>query len=145
MTLNRKSGTFDALVEFKDSGLVGASAAATVGGVAQIVDMGTGVVEANMILDVSAVEVASSDEIYTVIVQGSNSSAFADTIVPLAKMEIGVAVANQKSDDDEVGRYVLPFRNERNGTNYRYLRVYTAVAGTVATGINFVAYAVPKN
>ncbi len=140
----RPQGTFDAIMEFKDSGLVAASAAATVGGAAQIVECGSGLFKADMIVEASAVEVDTGDERYSIVVQGSNSATFADTIVPLGGMELGVDVANLKSDDDTPGRYVIPFQNERNGVFYRYLRVYTVVAGTIAGGINFTAYAVPR-
>ena len=145
MTLKRVQGTFDALMEFKDAGAVGASAAATVDGVAQIIHCGSGLFKADMIVDASAIEVDTGDECYTIVVQGSNSETFADTIVPLGGMELGVDVANLKSADDTPGRYVIPFQNERNGTRYRYLRVYTVVAGTIgAGGINYSAYAVPR-
>lgn len=140
----RPQGTFDAIMEFKDAGLVAASAAATVGGVAQIVECGTGLFKADMVVEASAIEVDTGDERYTIIVQGSNSATFANTIVPLGGMELGVDVANLKSADDAPGRYVVPFQNERNGTFYRYLRVYTVVAGTIATGVNFSAYAIPR-
>ena len=42
-------------------------------------------------------------------------------------------------DDSAVGRYELPTTNEINGTVYRYMRLYTDVAGTIATGINYSA------
>jgi len=42
-----------------------------------------------------------------------------------------------------VGRYTLPFSNEDNGTFYRYVRVYTVVGGTIASGINYTAWCVP--
>jgi len=36
------------------------------------------------------------------------------------------------------GRIVMPFRNEFMGTVYRYLRLYTKVAGThVSVGMNY--------
>lgn len=139
----RPQGTFDAELEFKDAGLVAASAAATVDSVAKIVDVGTGLFRGDLVVDVTAIEVASDTEMYDVIVEGSNSATFADTIVPLATLQLGAAVANIRSADDATGRYLLPFRNERNGTAYRYLRVYVDVSGDIATGINFIAYAVP--
>ena len=140
----RPQGTFDAIMEFKDAGLVAASAAATVAGAAQIVECGTGLFKADMVIEASAIEVDTGDERYTIIIQGSNSATFANTIVPLGGMELGVDVANLKSADDTPGRYVVPFQNERNGTFYRYLRVYTVVAGTIADGVDFSAYAIPR-
>ena len=38
---------------------------------------------------------------------------------------------------------LTPFTNERNGEVFRYLRVYTDVAGDIATGINFTAHIRP--
>jgi hypothetical protein len=35
---------------------------------------------------------------------------------------------------------VLPVQNTYDGTTYRYIRGYTAIAGTIATGINFTAW-----
>jgi hypothetical protein len=48
--------------------------------------------------------------------------------------------------DMTLGRYVLPFRNcAGNNVWKRYLRLYTTVRGTVATGINYTAYLARKN
>ncbi len=42
--------------------------------------------------------------------------------------------------DSATGRYILRVHNDVQGTRYRYARVYTTVSGTVATGINYIAY-----
>jgi hypothetical protein len=143
----RPQGTFDSDLEFKDAGLVAASAAAQVDSAAQIVDVGTGFFKGCMILDVSALEIASNDEIYDIVVQGSSDSDFGtDTnIVELAALNLSAAEVKRTdcNKDDSTGRFKLYFDNENNGTYYRYLRVYTVVAGTVATGINYTAYCVP--
>lgn len=145
---SRPTYTFDAELQLKDAGLVAADAAATVASVAKILDVGTGNVRGDVVVDVSAVEIATGDERYTVLVQGSNSSSFASGIAILAAMPIGdgstIATAFGSSGvdvDDTTGRFVIPFRNERNGTNYRYIRLWTDVAGTIATGINYIAFA----
>jgi hypothetical protein len=149
---SRPNYTFDAELEFKDAGLVAADAAALVDSAAKIVDVGVGLFEADMVIDVSAVEIATGDERYTIIIQGSNSSSFASGIAILCALPIGdgstigTAFGGSGVDvDDAVGRYVLPFRNERNGTFYQYLRIWTDVAGTIATGINYTAYAAKKS
>ena len=46
--------------------------------------------------------------------------------------------------DAVTGRYILPFDNEYAGAVYRYMRLYTVVAGTIATGINYTAYVVKR-
>jgi hypothetical protein len=143
----RPTGTFDSDLEFKDAGLVAASAAATVDGTAKVVDVGTGLFRGCMILDVSALEIADNDEIYDIVVQGSSDSDFGtDTnIVELAALNLSAAEVKRTdcNKDDSTGRYKIYFDNENDGTYYRYLRVYTVVAGTVATGINYTAYCVP--
>jgi hypothetical protein len=142
---HRPSYTFDAELEFKDAGLIAADAAATVDSVAKIVDLGEGLVEADMIIDVTAVEIASNDERYDVCVQLSDSASFASGIVNAAIYAFGALETLIGTDTDStVGRYVLPFRNEVNGTWYRYARVYTNVTGSIATGINYVAWAAKR-
>ena len=139
----RPQGTFDADLEFKDAGLVASSAAAQVDSAAQIVDIGTGHFKGMMIVDVSAIEIASNTEVYNVCVQLSSSATFASTIQTAAKLELGSNEVLLGDQDSAVGRYKLFFDNEVNGTYYRYARVYTVVAGDVATGINYTAYAIP--
>lgn len=140
---SRPHGTFDADLEFKDAGLVAASAAAQVDAAAKIVDMGTGLFEGKMIIDVSAIEIDTNDEVYNICVQLSSSATFASTIVCAAKLELGANEVLNGDQDSTTGRYKLYFDNEYDGTYYRYARVYTVVAGTIATGINYTAWATP--
>lgn len=139
--------TFDALHEMKDAGLIAADAAWLVDSAAKIVDVGTGLFEGKVVIDVSAIEIASGDERYTFVIQGSSSATFASDIVILAALPvgdgstIGTAFGSSGVDvDDVVGRFIIPFTNERNNTRYRYIRGWTDVAGTIATGINFTAF-----
>lgn len=136
----RIGGTFDAEMEFKDAGLVAASAAATVDSAAAIIDVGTGHFRAMMVIDVSAIEIASNDEIYEICVQLSSSSTFASTIETAAKLELGANEVLLGDQDSTTGRYKLMWDNEFDGTYYRYARVYTKVSGTIATGINYTAW-----
>jgi hypothetical protein len=148
---SRPNYTFDAELEFKGAGLIAADAAALVDAAARIVTVGTGLFEGDLIIDVAAVEIASGDERYTIILQGSTSATFASDIAILCAIPIGdgstigTAFGGSGVDvDDAVGRYVLPFRNERNGVYYPYLRLWTDVAGAIATGINYTAFAAPR-
>lgn len=142
----RIQGTFDSALEFKDAGLVAASAAAQVDSAAKIVDVGTGLFRGCMILEVTALEIASNNEIYDIVVQGSSDSDFgtAANIRELAAINLSAEEVKRTDcdEDDSTGRYKIYFDNEHDGTYYRYLRLYTVVAGTVATGINYSAYAV---
>lgn len=140
----RRNFTYDTALELKDAGLVAASAAATVSSAAKVLDLGAGFVEGNIVIEVSALEIASNDEIYTIIAQLSPDAAFGTAGNIVEKCQLNLSAKEVKisdSDkDDEVGRFVLPFDNEVNGTVYRYMRLYTVVAGTIATGINYAAY-----
>jgi hypothetical protein len=136
---------FDALLEMKDAGLVAASAAAQVDSAAKIVDLGVGRFEGLLVVDVSAIEIASNDELYRIVVQGSSSATFASDIQNLASLDLGATEVRDGSGIDSVaGRYEIPFQNEQNDIRYRYLRVYTFVDGTIATGINYTAFVATK-
>lgn len=125
----------------KDAGLVAASAAAQVASAAKIITVGEALFKAVLVIDVTAIEIASNDELYTIIVQGSTSSSFASDIQNLAALPMGATEVNFAAIDSTTGRYELPFMNEQDGICYPYLRVYTGVAGTIATGINYTAFA----
>lgn len=130
--------TYDHATLLKAAGLVAASAAGSV-----ILDLGDGFMDADMVIDVSALEVATGDEVYTISLEGSNVAAMTSGSVELAKMSLGNNAAPADADT-AVGRHVLPIRNDLNGTLYRYVRLYTTVAGDVATGINYSAFLAKK-
>ena len=144
----RIQGTFDAELEFKDAGAVAASAAATVDSAAKVVNVGSGLFEGCMILDVTAIDIDGNNEIYDIVVQGSPVAAFtAAGVVELAAISISAKEAKRTDSDkdDDVGRYKIYFDNESNGTFYPYLRVYTVCAGAgISTGIDYSAYCVRK-
>lgn len=132
--------TFDAALELKDAGLIAASAAAQVDGAAKIVDVGDAIFSGIVVFDVSAIEIASNDEEYDLLIQGSNSATFASGIENLAQLNLGATEVRQGGAQDSVtGRYLLPFVNIQADVTYRYLRHYIVVAGTIATGINHTA------
>lgn len=136
--------TYDESLKIKAAALVAATANGTIE-----LDLGTGLVEGFLVVDATAVEIDSNDESYEIILQGSTVAGFgtAAAIAPLAMMTIcdkaatrGAAGVIGNGTDDVPGRYAIPFRNERNGTIYRYVRVRTVVVGTIATGINYMAF-----
>jgi hypothetical protein len=144
---SRPTYTFDKLLEMKDAGLIAADAAWGVGGTAKVLDVGTGNFCGHCVVDISALEIASGDERYNLIIQGSSSATFASDVVILAMLPVGdgstIATAFGSSGvdvDDLAGRYIIPFTNERNNIRYRYIRGFTDVTGTIATGINFTAW-----
>jgi hypothetical protein len=138
--------TYDAAAILKDAGLVAATGNATVGGSPKILDIGDGNMVGLVVLDVSAIEIASGDEKYTILVQGSQSPTFADTVVNLASMQFGALAVldGSPSAAPVVGRYEMGFSNVIGYDIYRYLRIRVLVAGTIATGINFSAFLAPQ-
>lgn len=99
-----------------------------------ILDMGSGFCEGDLVIDYSGLDVATGDEAYTFMLEGSPDATFgtAANITVLAMQRIGGATGATPvgTADAAAGRIVLPFRNERNGTTYRYMRLYTLLAGT---------------
>jgi hypothetical protein len=142
MARNSKDFTYDHALLMKDAGLIASSAAAQVGGSAKVLDLGAGRVDARVVLQITAVEVASNDEVYDIEVQLSNSATFASGIVISGIARLGALEASFESADTVAGRREIHFANEVDGTLYRYARLFTRVAGQVATGINYSAFAV---
>jgi len=137
----------------KDAGLVAASAAAQVGGVDRILNLGEGPTspstptawEAKLYIDVSAIEVGTGDELYSIEWQCSSSATFASDIHVLAVLPLGHSSTSHNSASNGTGRYILPVcnytHNPETGAFLQYGRLYTRVAGTIATGINYTAFA----
>ena len=126
--------TYDQDHRLKAAGLVAASVDGS------IVDIGEGLVDGFLVIDVTAVEIASGDERYTISLEGSNVSAMSSGSVCLAKKVFGNLVVPMDAALSAPGRYVVPFRNEEGGNTFRYVRLSTLVSGAIATGINFSAF-----
>jgi hypothetical protein len=138
--MGSRTYTFDALTQLKDAGAVAASAAAQVASVAKILDMGAGRFDGTVVVDVSAIDVSSADEIYDIIIQGSNSASFASGVENLAQLNLAAAAVRDGGGQvSTVGRYELGVTNEQADVIYRYVRAYTKVAGTTPS-INYTAF-----
>jgi len=138
--------TFDSDLQLKDAGVIAASAAAQVSSADKIVDLGAGRVDAVAVIDLSEVEVATGNESYHIEVQFSNSNTFASTNIVGPVIKLGDSTVNFGSaDTPATGRIELPFTNEILGTIYRYVRLYTRIAGTIATGIGYTAFIGKQN
>lgn len=138
----QNSYTYDAATLLKDAGVVGSSAAATVGGSAAVLNVGPAFAEGVIVLDVSAIETDTGNELYTVTVQGATDAAFT-TPITLGAMVLGHnSVLPGGGATNTVGRHYLRFQNEQDGVVYPFLRLYTTVAGTIAGGggINYSAW-----
>jgi hypothetical protein len=133
MATYRHNFTYDDLLNLKDSASVTSTAAGSI-----VVDLGDGYTEGYLVIDVTALEVASTDEKYNIVLEGSNVAALASgSVVLAAAPQMGNSIAPADADT-AVGRFVVPFTNEQNGTLYRYARIHTTVAGTIdTTGITY--------
>ena len=125
---------FDGDLELKAAG------ALTTSTDGDILDLGAGLIDGYVVLDVSAVEIGSGNEIFTISLEGSNVAAMSSGSVCLAKKVFGNLVVPMDAALSAAGRYVIPFRNEEGGTLYRYVRLSTLIAGTISTGISFSAF-----
>lgn len=153
MTRNRFDRSFDAATQLKDAGAIVADGAAQVGGSDQILDLAAddgvdggpsgslGVrIDGTAVIDVSAIDIGNSDEIYNILVQVSNSPTFASGIKNVGILQLAdTAVAAGGADDGVVGHYELPVTNEVNGEAFRYMRAFTDVTGTTPS-IDYVAH-----
>lgn len=140
--MGQRTYPFDILTLLKDAGLIAASAAAQVGGAAAVLDVGAARIDAVVVIDVTAVEIGTGDEEFLLVLQGSNSSSFASGIQNLAAIDVGANSTGRPGGaiDSLVGRYELMFTNEQADVTYRYIRLYTKVSGTIATGVNYTAF-----
>ena len=95
----------------------------------------------DLVIDVSAIEVATGDEVYTIVLNGSDNSDFTTgDQEELALIRIGDSSVFTGDVDSDAGRYVVPFSNKRNTRMYRYCRLEITIAGTIATGITWAAF-----
>ena len=138
---NRKDATMDYNLRLKDTGTIAASAAAQVGGADKILDMGAARFDGRVIVDITACEVDTGNEKYQIMVQGSTAALFGSGVWNLAALVLGDSSVSLETVDTAATRHQeIAFCNEVNGVVYRWIRLYTFVAGTIASGgINYSA------
>ncbi|HEV7352589.1 MAG TPA: hypothetical protein VGN74_05610 [Brevundimonas sp.] len=84
-----------------------------------------------VVINVSALDLASTDETYDFIFEGSNSATFASGNQQLGSIAVGAT-----------GRYTILADNEQGGTVYRYFRIRAVLAGTTPS-VTYVAFMAP--
>lgn len=128
---------FDTLLTLKPSGTLTASSSlqATGGAAGTILDVGAGFVEGQVIINVSALNVGAGLG-YEIFVTGAETDSTLATDTNIEELCQSTMIGDQaarRTDankvDDAIGIYIMPFRNERNGRVFRYLRVFTVVTG----------------
>lgn len=98
-------------------------------------------IDAVCVIDVTTIDIASTNELYRLKILGCNLSDFSSGVRVLAEMELGdgsTKVPNTGGDDGP-GRYELMFCTEQDDTKYQYVKMYVDVAGTTPS-IDFTAF-----
>lgn len=140
--LQNNTFTKDSALQFLSSASATITQGNTTAAGHDVLDLGgDGFWEGYLVVDVSAIEVATGDEAYDISLQLSSSATFASTIKEKVTMRLGADATSHTGDaDSTTGRYVIPVNNEYAGVGYRYARLYTDGYGTIATGITFTAF-----
>jgi hypothetical protein len=119
-----------------------ASGALQVGGAAAIVDLGGNQgtspvqqarIEMVAVLDVTAIDISSTNETYKFLVNVSNDPAFgAGNVVNAGAIELGYLASTDvvNGASSVTGRYEVMFTNNIAGSIYEYAQVYLIAGGT---------------
>ena len=131
MSTVRRSKTFDIDLYINDGTSLTASASGCVDAVTEVLDLGEGFVDADLILDVSALDVDDGDEIVKVQICLARTQLSVDHYVQTI-FEIGDAAVIESSYDRTTGRYIIPFNNMiETGECLRYMFLYFELGGTI--------------
>ena len=121
----------------------GAAAIVADGAGSAILDMGAARVVGDIVIDISAITTGgASDETYTIIAELSDSATHASGIEHACMVQVGgipAAVLGNRDITSDVGRYILPFVNQANSRQYRFLQLHVDVTGTTPS-ITFIAH-----
>ena len=104
-------------------------------------DTGGGRTKGDVVVNVYATPATILNLGFTMRLQGGKNSSFS-TINDLQILELGDSSAISGGSDLGVGRYVMPFSNDLDGTVYRYLRHYMTKSGLNATNASSIQYEV---
>jgi hypothetical protein len=121
----------------KDAGAVTSSGYGTVDAAAKVVDLKEGLVRGNIIIDVSAIDISSGNELCEIHLMGGSDESFTQE-VSLCSKELGHNASLEGNRDSKPGRYILPFQNEMAGRIWPYVRIRHVLSGTTPS-INYQA------
>lgn len=134
----RKWAPMDAENRFCEDKVITASGPIQENSADVILAIGPGQKDGILAINVTNVDISSGDEIYTLILQGTNDATFgtAANVAELVRKNFGKGSAftpNTAVKDRGVGRYNIPFSNEEAGVTYKNVRLVAVVAGTTPT------------
>lgn len=127
----------DVALLLKDAGAITADGVTQVDGADKVLEIGHGRYTGEIVVDITAIDVASGNETYAIRTQFSDDAGFGSGVVNGATLEVGAAVSG--ADATEAGRYVLPFTNVVGDVQRKYMRVFVDVGGT-SPSIDFQAF-----
>jgi hypothetical protein len=100
-------------------------------------------IDAMLVFDITAIDIASGNETYQIDVMGSNDPNFAAAApVCLAGIQLGKGASLRGAvaqKDSVIGRVELGFTNNLAGAIYQYLKVYLTTGGTTPS-INILSF-----
>ncbi|MEO6381974.1 MAG: hypothetical protein ABIO35_08250 [Nitrobacter sp.] len=100
-----------------------------------------------VVVEISAIDVASTNETYQLKIIGNNTGNFADgTGVVLGMLEFGdgpTRIPVNALVDTTIGEYEMFFTNEQGGTKYQYAAAFLDVGGTTPSITFTSVYAAP--
>ena len=136
MALGRQIAPLDAETKFCEDLARTASGVIQMNAVDRILAVGAGRQDFSWVIDIGVIETDTANELYTFILQGSNSATFASGIVNLAMAQFGAAavLVGAPSASTPIGRYVYGASNEPGLYDYKYVRLNLIIAGTIAAG-----------
>lgn len=141
----KKTVSYDANLVLKDAGLVDVSAAATVSSAAQVLDLGAGVVEADVVIDVSACEVASRDESYRIGIQISDTSDFSDDIYEIESLQLGAGNYDLITHINRLSGYTLGYDTPVAGTAAPAAAGYATITNSEGALVGATVPALPSS
>jgi len=127
---SRKWTPMDAETRFCEDKVVIIDGSVQEAGADVVIAIGPGYKEFTWVVNVSALDQAPGDETVIIMLQGTNDPDFAipGNVIELGRLTLGAAAPG--GVDLLSGRYNTPASNERNGVNYKNLRLVIDVAGT---------------
>ncbi len=139
---NDRTYSFDINLQFSDgAAAITASGYTQSGGAQAILDLGGNQstspvqqsrIDAVAVCDVTALDIASGNETYKIIVVGSNDPSLLTGNVILGEVMIGKGASLDVANcaDSVTGRYEVMFSTNAAGSLYEYVSVYVACGGT---------------
>jgi hypothetical protein len=93
-----------------------------------------------LVLNVEAIDISSTNEVYTFRIVGSNQTNRSDgEVLAMGILGHAATITIETRNTAAGDRIVIPFRTEKNRTRYRYVDLHLTAAGTTPS-ITFNAY-----